>query len=339
MRGLLPILMALPLLASCGTIDQAPLVYVSTVQVGIGAETGTTAVPGAKVLIGVQTTDAAVVPVATGRNCGKNSTNLCTSADFPIEQVRGNNQFSVSEIFEQARAKADALKLADTEVERSSAALRTLVELEKELAEKAHQYDQSRAKILAYEQGLSVASSAIASAAPQSGTPTTQDLASQKPVSIVDAESFTKANANVIEELRSATTNRLAAESSLQIAVREAERRRTELAALLAQEPGSAGARLDALSVYGTFNTDTKVTAGSSTTAGLNLGKTFSTGVAAQILAEGIKEAAKSGSSCLATAAQIATRYDPPADSKEVLLAALHACGQYTKPKPPAVAQ
>ena len=44
------------LLAGCGTIDQAPLVYVSTVKVGVNVSTVTAATPGFAINLGVDAT-------------------------------------------------------------------------------------------------------------------------------------------------------------------------------------------------------------------------------------------------------------------------------------------
>jgi len=106
-------------------------------------------------------------------------------------------------------------------------------------------------------------------------------------------------------------------------------KRREDLTEALRNKPDAVGNRTDALSVFGSFNADASAktdgdanakTAGAG--VGIKLGKSFSTGIAAQLLTEGLKQAAASSSAqaCLGQAMAIAK------DHPEQLDAAMRIC-------------
>ena len=80
---------------------------------------------------------------------------------------------------------------------------------------------------------------------------------------------------------------------------------------LLDRANGTRTDQSDALSVYGRFDGDVNTEAGSENAASVGLGKVFSTGIAAQNLTRGIKEAeiANGKARCLNAASQLYDRF------------------------------
>jgi len=307
-RGLAPMIAVLmaTTLGGCGTIDQVPLAYVSTIKVGISAESATAQVPGGKVLIGVEATDAALVPVAVGRTCKGGLGTTCDQDSAPIYLVRGNNDISPATFVKLAQAQADAvvgalntLGVAESELSAANSeatslasatmARRLLAELEKDKAD-----DERRA----------AADTVIAI------DPALAQRMANRDEDIAAARAAIAANGNVTDDAHRIEQRQASAQAQRTAAKSAYDTQKDALAKVLSQAPAATGTRKDALSVFGSFNANTD--AQPNAAIGLKLGKSFSTGVAAQLLTEGMKQAAISfaAADCLRAAELSASATD-----------------------------
>lgn len=276
-------------LAGCSSVDQVPLVYVSTVKVGVNVESGSAETPGAKLMIGFDATDAAYVPVAVARTCKGESLEMmevCAKHLKDIALIKGqsealneNDKSRIKQLADDANALSDkmvrtansysaALSLeakAQSDVSVAEGAKKEyealLKERDKEGADftKAEQLNEAKNKAAEIEM-RKVASSAASEAVEAARETLNEDK----------------------DKLKNLTS---------------------EFLQLIPQQNGSSLGRNDALSVFGTFSGKVDGNAGGNTGASLKLGKSFSTGVAAQSLSEGIasreKESVKSRPECI----------------------------------------
>jgi hypothetical protein len=82
----------LALLGGCAPLEQAPLVYSSSKQFGIGVKSGAPDAPGLDVHIGFRALDAAYVPVAVAKQCGQGQT--CSGITYNVVPIAGMNTVS-----------------------------------------------------------------------------------------------------------------------------------------------------------------------------------------------------------------------------------------------------
>lgn len=316
----LPLLVfALPLIG-CGTVDQVPLVYVSTVKVGINAETGTTANPGGKVVIGVDATDAAYVPIAVARQCDKSQVAQCPEGQFPVTLVHGDNSFSPAEFVRSARTVTDRLRDIAEAIKLDQDALSAAIgrESQAELADAQRRTAEAALNtyLAAHPQNPS-ANGANTDPALPPNPPVDEELQQLKK-SVAD-------NQGAEAALKDAKAKTEAARTALNQKMAEFTATQRSLSEALARTPDSIGTRTDALSVFGSFDANAK--GGGSAEANIVLGKSFSTGVAAQLLTEGLSRASSAAAvtKCLQTATLAAHGLDGPV--KEGIIAeGIKAC-------------
>ncbi len=305
----------LPMLASlagCGTIDQVPLAYVSTVKVGISAESATAQVPGGKVMIGVEATDAALVPVAIGRTCSGSVGKACDPATAPITLVNGNNDFSPATYLKIAEARADAIRAASDAIRHAETELGAAA---RETVKRQALDDQAKAatRLLATLQGEAAAErQRLAAGGIAAIDPGADQRAKDRDAEIGQVQAQIAAQGDTAAPLALARQSEAAAQARLGQAYADFDARQTALRDALAQHPPASGTRQDALSVFGSFNADGSGTV-EKTGAGLKLGKSFSTGVAAQLLTEGLSRAAarNAAAACLAAAVEAGAAGSP----------------------------
>lgn len=267
---LLAVLMSLSVgLSGCGNLQQAPLVYTSKVSVGIDAATTSTETPGFSINVGYKQVDAAYVPVAVAKDCKAASDQLCKEKVFEILPLNGNNDVSgTTKVSERALSDAKAaLDAASTEVERN-------------LTKLGEAQTDAKAKIKA------------------------RDIAKTAADSAADVDKVTSAEA--AKKAQNEVDSAQAAVADLQRSFDRAQAKLTEAAAAYSKltAPSSVDSlnqRRDAFSVYGSFDGKTTNTGGKEgVSVGLNLGRTFSTGVASQNLTEGVRSSA-----CLESAIRV----------------------------------
>ena len=285
--------MAAVLLGGCSSVDQVPLVYVSTTKVGLNVESGSAEAPGASIMIGVDLTDAAYVPVAVARRCDGSSTEMmkiCADRLLAILPIVGvskafseNDKARILALTDETRQLRNDLLAADSAyagaitdeenardlLERARAAKTTADRLG---AEKAGRADQSLA--FPQEQQLQQALSELAQ--------------------LSDREA----------RHQQAAASRAAAREDLDAKRDDLKFLMDKFKAMVPDKSGAGLDQADALSVFGTFTGRMGGDVGQETAASVNLGKTFSTGVAAQNMASGVADgtrlAAKGRIGCLA---------------------------------------
>jgi hypothetical protein len=290
-------------LLSCSPLQQAPLVYSSGFDVGlhVGANGAS---PTPEIHIGVRKLDGAYVPVAVAKPCDdKVATPSCTADIYKMVLVNGNNDvrrtapprkeefndylLKYSQAEQTLHDKEDHLTHAKDDLVRKTASLET-------------------AKIPPPQNGDAANSVPAESvAAPAANTPSQNGVAAQAtPAKPVAAPTDVVANAQ--QDFNVAQESVTKAQNERDLADTKLKDIFTKLQALFTGTTDSkdGNTRKDALSVYGTFNADTKANSGTSPNAGLTLGQTFSTGVASQHIAEGLRDSARAGAiaNCLTSA-------------------------------------
>lgn len=310
--SLIPIVM----LSSCGTIDQVPLVYVSTVRVGVSAETGTTSTPGAKVILGVDATDAAFVPVEAGRHCQRSQNVACDNTDYPIWAVHGDNNISPADLLLAAQAMTTRLQSDTSSVGELQSALAAAQQAQFEAQAQANLLETDKKSLAA----LQAAAAAAATPAPAAGAAGISAAVPPPDPETVKLNDAIAARQGAPATLAARNADLDAARERLKRGMATLAQTRSDLDALLARSPDSVGKRSDALSVFGSFDTDAHAgTDGNNPGGGIVLGKSFSTGVAAQLLTEGLSRAAgaKEASHCL----EVAFKFTVEADRSAAILA------------------
>lgn len=293
------------ILGGCGAMEQAPLVYSSTKQFGLGVKSGAPEAPGLDVNIGFRALDVAYVPVAVAKKCEKDAG---CSPDYNLQRIQGiSDQNGRSRV---DKDRINALRLTINEgTENNAQRSKRKVWVNAQLAE------------VADLPNIDNRISALESAPP----------AAPRVLTAQDEEELArlKAAKTRIAQLNKATLqNELAQlETEIRQTASSVDAAESELKVLLAQrEEESGDSKTDALSVYGTFSGDA---AGGSNGGGLKLGNTFSTGIAAQFIAQGLKDAAptKAVGECIAIGQTIVdTDKIPQADKATILAAIATAC-------------
>lgn len=262
-------------LGACSSVDQVPLVYISTAKVGLNVETGSPQTPGAKLMIGVDLTDAAYVPVAVARKCDVGQVKGmqdCIDKALELELVAGESNDATQHDREKIRSLAGQVR---------------------DLKGRLQKADIHHASALtAYETAARDSQAAIAVEARRVGLQGEKDAAVNAGVTFAKEDELNRAAAEATKRAgHKAALN--SAEARVNSARQVIENERQELLELMAQFEGlvpkknsASFAKKDALSVFGTFNGDINAEAKSGVEGRVALGKTFSTGVAAQHLAQ-----------------------------------------------------
>lgn len=306
-------------LAGCSSVDQVPLVYVSTAKVGINVESGSAETPGASIMIGVDLTDAAYVPVAVTRYCRGDTVEmmkLCTSALAKIELIKGeSNNFTENDKLRIAQLATRASDLSERMVN-TAGAYSLALESRAEAA----------ARVRAAEQAVNIAAELS-----QEKNRLPDPAVFAKEARLVEA---TKEAAELGQRQRALTAAEeilTAKRTALDTDNAELDRLMKGFAELIPQRNGNSLGQDDALSVFGTFSGNILGKTNPSAGATVNLGKSFSTGIAAQNLSLGVKESsaklAENRPECIKAAADAFAKIPSDKRSDEVLEKLLAKCG------------
>lgn len=296
---LLPaVLLPSVLLPACSSVDQVPLVYVSTHKLGVSASSGTAESPGAKVVIGFESTDAAYVPVAVARVCGSGSAAAgvarnCNGVDYPVEPIRGGNALSSEERNAVARERTAAIAAAQGRLDSAVAELRRSGQEEAKALVALDRLAEDERNVIAFDTAQAAAPGVGADGLPLVRPAEPEEIRAARrrlallPVARSQMEASRRDHAIALEGVATGTE--------------EVKGLQAGLAALVSSDPKAGMTRNDALSVFGSFDGAVRTGVGAGETgAGLNLGKSFATGVAAQELTDGIKAAAVKSASAQA---------------------------------------
>lgn len=249
-------LSSIALLASmtaCAPLHQAPLVYSSKVTFGIDVSSSVTENPGGAISIGYKQVDAAYVPVAVAIPCPSVSNN-CQDPMYHLKVLKGSNDQRTGDKVSEEKLAA-AVKLLN-EVQNAKSLLEDRQTLEK-LAQQSVDAADARSQV----KGLSGAEFKEAT---DNLNKAKGDLAAAQ-----NATAGARAVVNTFGADEIATATNIVNSSPL---------------------------RGDAYSVFGSFDGATRSTISANTSDGakgdasLIVGKVFSTGVASQLLTEGMRD-------------------------------------------------
>jgi hypothetical protein len=268
-------------LAGCSSVEQVPLVYVSTTKIGVNVESGSAETPGASIMIGVDLTDAAYVPVAVTRHCSGDTVEmmqLCVKGLAEIQLIKGrsddfteNDKMRITQLADQAKDLSD--KMVNT-ARTYSLALEARAEASAQLRAAEH---ASNLVVELEQERSNLADPATFS----------------KDAQLAEARNRASELTQRQSTLQSVDQNLTSARADLD---KENGRLKTlmmSFSELIPQRNGNSLGQDDALSVFGTFTGKMGGKTGQETGANVKLGKSFSTGIAAQHLSKGIADREK----------------------------------------------
>jgi len=276
------------MLAACSPLPQAALVYSSRVSFGVTVTSNPASASGATLSIGYDQLDAAYVPVSVA------GANKSGTSDLVLEQIRA--KYSNSNDLEPQSADAANLAKVNEYLNAAKTAETTKSSIQALSSQKA--------PVDSLKSQVAVASTRLTQL--KAARLDTKEATSQLQEAKGQLATAQVTNQNIDTKIQQLTPSLTAAEQ-------EASAKRP--AALeAAKQLGLV--REDALSVYGRF--DGKSDAGT-TAVGLAIGKVFSTGIAAQSLAEGAGRAAATDAytNCLGAAMAVGSDTDKQARAQK----------------------
>lgn len=314
-------LMTAPILGGCLPLEQAPLVYTSKVEMGVGVAAGQPEAPGLNVNIGFKSLDAALVPVAYAKHCGAKAMSGCNAVKYDAQVVKGTNKLSAASLLDEQATKQllEAIAAGNNTIKLTSD---LIVDRKRQLDEVA---------------GLGAKKALLATLAPPPAPPapapvpgqpdgaTVTVAAAQPALSAAQIAEAAKLQAEIDriskinqDDIR-ADISRLEMQNAA--AAKSVSANEEALRQALARRSTRSGDdKEDALSVYGSFNGSAT---GDRNGAGLTLGKVFSTGIAAQFIAQGLATSAPASAvaQCLRSAQELLGKIGTPtAAEREALL-------------------
>ncbi|BCA57273.1 hypothetical protein [Sphingomonas sp. HMP6] len=294
-------------------MEQAPLVYSSSKQFGIGVKSGAPDAPGLDVHIGFRALDAAYVPVAVAKQCGQGQT--CSGITYNVVPINGMNTVSGLSKVDERQIATDR-RIIDDGVKAIEQRARQKGVLTAQLAE-ISDLAKTRSRVTELE-SVSTATPSRA-LTPSEESELVQIKAKVARLAALDATAI-QAEVDKIDIDNNASAKLV-------------DQARERLGPLLAQRNEQTGdEKSDALSVYGTFNGDST---GNAQGATLKLGNTFSTGIAAQNVTQGLRDSApiKATQECLAATEVILRSTEIKPDDKVLIVKSItSACGHRPTP-------
>jgi len=318
------------MLTGCAPLQQAPLVYTSGQTIGLKVGAAPTQAEAFEIVIGAKILDAAYAPVAVARPpTGDLSGN--SRVDWGIKEIYG--------VFGEELTPDSHKRLKPEELRHVQEYLQAAAELKQ--AEAALQTQSNalagRQAELDTKQGLNAAAVKAVEAEKDAclKDPGKCDAAKLQQL---DGE-LKRLNevANDLKGQRNQLTDEGVKKAKGDVDVRMKRLEGTQSSAIEALQKLSNVRKKDALSVYGSFNSDTN---GNRSTAGpggaLKLGKVFSTGVAAQNLSEAEKSngLAMALGTCMNSLAEIAVKLQLQGAAQESFMkTGMEKCTALGKPE------
>lgn len=300
---------ACALLAGCA-LQQAPLVYSSKISVGVDVTSNPAETPGVSLNVGVKVVDAAYVPVAVASPASQSADPLLR---IFAENGQGNGINDVSSLTTEHRAQIDAYVQALKSADAASAAVG---QAQQRLA--SHQTDMKNLTSARKQ----LAATPAASALPIELQATLKSVGDASLTAAL-AKGTTKPELDpLLDKLTTDYQTKAAAQEEQLPALRAAQAAKAKEAADLYPAAAQAVAslqrrKMDALSVFGKFDSSSSVQASASSaasaTANVIVGKVFSTGLASQNLTEAVRVAAVGA--CIADALAASIRIAPAASA------------------------
>lgn len=295
--------------AGCYPMEQAPLVYASKNQFGVNVAAGTPDSPGLDVNIGFKALDSAFVPVAVAKRCPK--TDGCDTKMYEVQVISGQNNITG----------------------KSQASERQIVELEKGIEIAKLERNAKQGELAAVNTSIDQLKSkkdkeaelkALNNQAndPINGSPRvfSEDEKNRQTVLTTELLALNALDPTVLNA-RGKTLSGEIETANQRIEKAIADRKRL----IEERNLDSGDAKEDALSLYGSFNGSA---AGKSDGATLGLGKVFATGVAAQQMAQGVKDSTNPANkaACMQIGEKMIELADA-ADKPKLVVSVLMGCG------------
>lgn len=268
------IVLASLLVAGCYPLEQAPLIYTSKQQVGVTVSGGTPDSPGLDVNIGYKGLDTATVPVAVAKSCPKNESALNPCSDMHRLQIVGG----VNNTSSSGRTSEEVLRSVEADFDKVAAELE---QLRKDIFNLSGRVAAAKAIPAKRQELAALNDPKDADGNPRSLTPEEEERKKMLTKDVDEAEDAAMLEPR-LEALKVDADSKQGQLASL-------AKRRQQLEEI--QNISTGKQMNDALSLYGSFNGDSK---GDANGAGLALGKVFATGVAAQHITEDLGFAAMS---------------------------------------------
>lgn len=307
-------------LGACSPLAQAPLVYSSKQSLGLDVSTTSTETPGLAINLGFKGVDAAYVPVAVAQQCDVNKDAAsCDQSKFKLTPLIARTTFAdtKSPLAQQITQASLDLKSAKELLAMREGELDSKLRARDADTKKAADLVTAQAE-LAKAQNLATPPSAGADAAATAAYDTAKANlpAIQERVDVAQAAS--KNAATNIQAVQAATVARGNAQTAVNDALSALDKANAE------QSKSLSTTREDAFSVYGSFGGGTNF-AGGDKSAGLSVGKVFSTGVASQQLTEGIRAIGCMEAATKATTAISASAL-PDAEKQRLIISNYATC-------------
>ncbi|KQM99310.1 hypothetical protein ASE85_11480 [Sphingobium sp. Leaf26] len=295
--------------AGCYPMEQAPLVYASKNQFGVTVAAGTPDSPGLDVNIGFKALDSAFVPVAVAKRCAK--TGQCDARLHEVQVITGQNNIT-------GKSQASERQIDELEKSIETAKLERNAK-QTELAGVNDLIDQMKSK-KDKEAELEALKNPAHDPVTDGPRVLSENDKGRKTVLITELASLNALDIIVLNA-RSKTLSGEIETANQRIDAALADRKR-----LIEEKHLSSGdAKQDALSLYGSFNGSA---GGKSDGATLGLGKVFATGVAAQQMAQGVKDSTNPANKavCMQMGEKMVALADA-ADKPKLVVSVLKGCG------------
>ena len=301
LRRVFAVLAVAALTQACAPLQQAPLVYSSKQSLGVDFSTATTEQPGLALNLGFKSVDAAYVPVAVAKPCDSTiqPNGGCNHDNYRLREIKGNRHTNDSSNSSTSLDEARAIVQGFADASAAKKAADVAVAAAESEREKLS--DQLKTAMTAEATAL------------QAFNDATRNQPANPPAEVAQAlatiAQTKKSTADEVAKLQLSLTNADVKITKAREKAKEAQARLdqmplTKIADALKIVVTENSQRQDAYSVFGSFSantsfgTSTTASAASTTstgnavaaTAGVNLGKIFSTGVASQNLTEGIRD-------------------------------------------------
>lgn len=315
------------ILGGCASLEQAQLVYVSTNQIGLITSGGKAESPTPSLIIGYSGVDVAIVPVAVAKKCGKDALAAvpddskspnCKNIDPSINRIEGNHKNSISI---SDKGKIDQL---DSEINI----------LNKEIDGYAPLLDGSITQLNNYKLQKDVTEKNIQDIGTAlSGMKDTDDKDSQKAEKLNQKKTYEEEKSKLDSNINTVNSRIESYKNERNNKRQEIATKQIALDALRGATNNTSGdEKTDALSVYGTFDGSAKNNP--KDTTGLNVGKTFSTGIAAQNITQGLRDGGKqiATAKCFGAALELLNAV-AGAKTQAAIDTAIHGCSDQPIPK------
>jgi len=303
-------------LQACAPLQQAPLVYTSGQTIGVKIGAAPTQAEAFEIMIGVKLLDAAYAPVAVARPPSNELSNSKVG-DWGIKEIYG--------VFGEELTPDSHKRLKPEEIRHVQdylAAAAELKQAESNLQTQENAYNIKRADLDKREAVIRAATTErdAEKAACSVGTGTCADEVLTK---IQEKLKEGEADKKALDQERRALSEEPVKTARAEVTAKAKRLEGTQSLAIEALQKLANVRKKDALSVYGSFNSDTN---GTRTTTGpgaaLKLGKVFSTGVAAQNLSEAERShgMALAIGACMTSLADIAVKLSLTGTAQESFL-------------------